>query len=153
MILYGVQGPVNNYLSAWAGERIGIADWGPCKSIGVLRDHEVVAVAVFNNWIHPNIEISFVTSSHRWATREAIRAILAYPFVQLQCKRITSTTKATNQRARAFLCRLGFREEGYHPDVFEDDDAVSYGLLARDAARWIGAEVESRGKSIRTISA
>lgn len=140
MILYGQQGAVNRYLAGWAGERLGVSDWGPCKTIGVLRDWEVVAVAVFNNWRHPNIEISFVTSSRRWATPEAVCTILAYPFIQLRCKRITSTTEATNQRARAFLCRLGFREEGYHTDALPSGDAVTYGLLARDAARWLGAE-------------
>jgi RimJ/RimL family protein N-acetyltransferase len=135
MMLYGF----NRHVAAWAGERLGIADWGPCKTIGVLRNGDLVAAAVFNQWRPPNIEISFVTTSRRWATPEAVRAILAYPFIQLGCKRITSTTEATNQRARAFLCRLGFREEGYHPDALPTGDAVSYGLLARDAARWLRA--------------
>jgi RimJ/RimL family protein N-acetyltransferase len=44
---------------------------------------------------------------------------------------------ATNQPARAFLCRLGFREEGYHPDALPLGDAVTYGLLRKDAARWL----------------
>lgn len=136
MILYGFDRAV----ARWAGERLGIADWGPCKTIGVMRDGELVAAAVFNQYRHPNIEISFVTSSPRWATPKAVRAIMRYPFVQLQCKRLTSTTEAKNQRATAFLCRLGFTQEGYHPDALPTGDAVTFGLLARDAARWIGAE-------------
>ena len=142
---------MNDYLAHWAGSRLGISDWGNCTSIGVARNFEVLAVAVFNNYRWPNIEISFVTSSRRWATPKAVRAIMAYPFIQLRCKRITSTTEASNQRARAFLCRLGFREEGYHADALTTGDAVTYGLLACEAARWLGAG--EFGKSESTITA
>lgn len=130
-------------LKRWAGDRLGIADFGPCATIGVAHKGAIVAVAVYNNFRPPNIEVSFVTASPRWASRGAIRAIFRYPFVQLKCKRITAVTDATNQPARAFLSRLGFREEGYHPDalalgpVCQSGDAVTYGLLAADAARWI----------------
>src|SRR5713226_1900011 len=108
-----------------------------CVTIGVVRANEILAVAIYNQWQHPNIHITFVTASPRWASRQAIAAILRYPFVQLECKRVTAITEATNQSARTFLCRLGFKQEGYHPDLFASGDAVSYGLLARDAARWI----------------
>ena len=148
MILYGP----HQLLARWAGDRLGVADFGKCKTIGVMRKGSIAAVAVFNNYLHPNIEISFVTANPRWATPEAIRAILSYPFIQLECKRITATTEATNQRARAFLCRLGFREEGYHTDALPTGDAVSYGLLRKDAARWIDIE-EDHGKSVTARSA
>ena len=121
-------------------------DWGPAKAIGVVRRHEVVAVVVYNQWRHPNIEASIASETPLWASREALRAILAYPFIQLRCKRVTATTEATNQRARAFLCRLGFREEGVHPDALTSGTAITYGLLARDAARWLKAEECEQGR-------
>jgi RimJ/RimL family protein N-acetyltransferase len=79
-----------------------------------------------------------VTSSPRWASRGAIRTLLRYPFVQLRCARITAVTDAHNAQARAFLRRIGFRPEGFHADALPNADALSYGLLAKDAARWIG---------------
>lgn len=142
MILYSH----HQYVAKWAGERLGVTDWGPCKTIGIIRDHELVAAVVYNRWLHPNIEASIASISPRWATPEAIRAILAYPFIQLRCKRVTATTEATNKRARAFLCRLGFRHEGTHPDALPTGTAVTYGLLARDAARWLGAEGHEQGR-------
>lgn len=135
-------------VARWAGDRLGIADWGPSRAIGILRHGELVAAAVFSQYRHPNIEISFVTSSPRWATPEAVRAVMRYPFVQLGCKRITSVTEAKNQRARAFLCRLGFRQEGIHPDALPTGDAITYGLLARDAARWLAEEDRGKIQSI-----
>lgn len=136
MLIYGHDAA----LAKWAGDRLGISDWGPCRAIGVVRGHHIAAVAVYHQYRHPGIEISFVTTDRHWATRDAIRGILGYPFLQLGCKRITAITEATNQRTRAFLCRLGFREEGIHPDAFESGDAVTYGLLRRDASRWLAEE-------------
>lgn len=129
-------------LTRWAGDRLGIADFGPAYAIGVLRGWELVAAAVFHQYRHPNIEISFVTSTRHWATPQVIQGIFRYPFVTLGCKRLTAITEATNRPARAFLCRLGFREEGHHPDVFLNGDAVSYGLLRKDARRWLAEEEE-----------
>jgi RimJ/RimL family protein N-acetyltransferase len=136
MLIYGH----TRVLAQWAGERLGIADFGPCSTIGVLRRGEIAAVAVFNCYRLPNIEISFVVADPRWATPEAVKAIISYPFKQLGCKRLTSITEVKNQRARAFLCRLGFRFEGIHPDCLPSGDAVSYGLLRKDAARWLAEE-------------
>jgi RimJ/RimL family protein N-acetyltransferase len=124
-------------LASWAGARLGIADFRPCTAIGVAHKGEIVAAAIYNNYRPPNIEITFVTSSPRWASRGAIRAMLRYPFVQLGCKRLTAVTTAQNAAARAFLLRLGFRQEGVHPDALPTGDAVSHGLLAKDAARWL----------------
>jgi RimJ/RimL family protein N-acetyltransferase len=124
-------------LIRWAGERLGIADFRPCATIGVERHGEIVAAAIYNNYRPPNIDITFVSSSSHWASRRAIQAMLRYPFVQLGCKRLTAVTPAQNARARTFLLRLGFRQEGVHPDALPTGDAVSYGLLAKDAARWL----------------
>lgn len=137
MILYGQDKAV----AAWAGEQLAISDWGPCRALGVVRHGALVAAAVFHQYRHPNIEISFVTADPRWATRQNIQEIFRYPFVQLGCKRLTAITEATNQRARAFLCRLGFHQEGVHPDAFLSGDAVTYGLLRKDAARWLAGDI------------
>jgi RimJ/RimL family protein N-acetyltransferase len=127
-------------LAKWAGDRLGMEIGKPNTSIGVAHRGQIVAVAVFNNFRPPNIEVTFVTSSPRWATRGAIAAILKYPFHQLRCKRVTAIIEATNQPARAFLCRLGFKLEGIHPDVFVSGAAETYGLLLSDAARWVAEE-------------
>ena len=147
MLLYGHQG-----IAAWAGKQLGIQDWGPCQSIGVLARGKLVAAAVFHCYRHPNIEISFVTIDRRWATPQTVRGIMRYPFIQLGCTRLTAITSDKNHPTREFLCRLGFVQEGFHPDTFESGDAaVSYGLLRAQAARWL-TEDRDAGK-ISTIAA
>jgi RimJ/RimL family protein N-acetyltransferase len=124
-------------LTAWAGARLGITDFRPCTTIGIAREGVILAAAIYNNYRPPNIEITFVTASPHWASKRAIRAMLRYPFVQLGCKRLTAITAVLNTSARTFLLRLGFCEEGLHSEALPTGAAVSYGLLAANAARWI----------------
>jgi RimJ/RimL family protein N-acetyltransferase len=127
-------------LAKWAGGRLGMEIGKPNTSIGVVHRDKIVAAAVFNNFRWPNIEITFVTTSPRWASPGAVRSIMKYPFKQLGCRRLTAIIEATNQPARAFLCRLGFKLEGIHRDVFPSGAAETYGLLLKDAQRWVAEE-------------
>jgi RimJ/RimL family protein N-acetyltransferase len=137
VILYDQHTP----MLKWLSDRLGMDMVGPDrKAVGVLRGNELVAVVAWSNFVWPDIHVHMASTTPRWCTRSHVREILYYPFVQLQCKRVTALTEATNQRARAFLCHLGFRQEGIHPDACPNGDVVSLGLLARDAARWLVEE-------------
>ena len=137
MLIYGH----DRELALWAGKHLGYegaigAPQNPV-AIGVERSGRIVAAAVFYDYRLTSIEVTFVTTTPRWASRDNIKAILSYPFLQLRCRRLTAITEACNVEARAFLRRLGFRQEGVHPDGFESGDGISYGLLRRDAERWL----------------
>jgi hypothetical protein len=137
MLLYGH----DRELALWAGQHLGYD--GPIGlpqnpvAIGVARNGSIIAAAIFYDYRLTSIEVTFVTTTPRWASRENIRAILAYPFTQLGCKRLTAITEEMNREAREFLERLGFRQEGIHPDGFVSGSGISYGLLRRDAERWL----------------
>jgi hypothetical protein len=125
-------------LAQWIGRQLGgIRFSPPYCCIGVARGAELLAAVLYNNFEPPNIQITFVTTSPRWASRQVIGRILGYPFRELGCRRISAITPARNKQARAFMLRLGFNEEGHHPDYFENDAGVSYGLLKRNAQKWL----------------
>jgi RimJ/RimL family protein N-acetyltransferase len=121
------------------------ADWGSCTTIGIARGGDLIAGVVFNNFCWPNIEGSIASTTPRWCSRRNLAAIFAYPFRQLDCHRMGATTGVTNQPVRAFLCRLGFREEGvcrqaWPPSVANPTgDAVLYGMTP-DECRWLAAK-------------
>lgn len=133
MLVYGH----DQELAEWLGWRLGIKFAQPYICIGVVRGETLVAACLYNNYQPPNIEITFATTTPRWASREVIRQILGYPFCQLGCLRISALVHAGNEPTRSFLCRLGFRQEGFHPSLYADDDGVSYGFLKRDAQKWL----------------
>lgn len=135
MLLFGMDQEIRK----WVGQEVGVNDFGPSTAIGVIRDNTIIAGAVFHNFVWPNIEISFASTSPRWSSKEAVEGILKYPFVQLNCRRLTSITRPTNLPTRAFLTRLGFELEGFHPQMFPDGDAMSFGFLRKNC-RWIKEE-------------
>ena len=95
---------------------------------------------VFSNWQPAcrSIEVSFASASPRWLTRRLIGAILSYPFVQLDCQRITALTPRRARSARRFIDAFGFKREGLIRQGFGDDDAVVSGMLKREweGSRW-----------------
>ena len=133
-------------VAAWVAARIpqmaGAADFGPATAIGVVSgDGRALGGVVFHNY-QPrfrNVEVSFASESARWLTKNLIRQILAYPFDQLACQRITAITPKKAQAARAFLDRFGFKREGVVRRGFGADDAIISGLLKREwlRSRWV----------------
>jgi RimJ/RimL family protein N-acetyltransferase len=133
-------------VAAWVAAHIpqmgGAADFGPSTAIGVVSaDGRALGGVVFHNY-QPrfrNIEVSFASESRRWLTRNLIRQILAYPFDQLGCQRLTAITPKNARAARAFLDHFGFKREGVVRRGFGTDDAIISGLMRREwmQSRWV----------------
>jgi len=136
----------------WVGRRIAHVGsgeaFGPCAAIGVAGEGGgVLGGVVFSNW-QPgcrSIEVSFAAETPRWLTRRIIAGILAYPFDQLGCQRITAVTARRARRVRRFLDLFGFKREGLVRQGLGDDDAMIYGMLKREwrTSRWTRRRLES----------
>lgn len=124
-------------VAEWVRRHFGHeVEWGPCAAVGIARDGELIAGVVFNNFRWPSIEASIASTRPDWASRRNLAAIFAYPFRQLDCRRVGALTEVTNQPVRAFLCRLGFRQEGICRDALVSGDAVIFGMI-RAECRWL----------------
>ena len=133
-------------IAKWVGERLDGARFEPCTAIGVVRHGHLIAGIVYSNYRDGNVEISMVAESPLWASRQNFGALLGYPFYQLGCRRVTCLVKATNQPVRAFLCRLGFREEGIIRQGFAHDDAAILGML-KSECKWLKEECDGRAQA------
>lgn len=129
-------------VAEWVCRRIGgvvpsVEAMMPCTAIGVVRGARFVAGIVYNNYRWPDIQVTVAADSKRWCTREVMRVIHWYPFVQLDCRRVTCITEAGNLPTQAFLEHFGFKREGIHPHLFPNGaTGVSLGLY-RDGCRWL----------------
>lgn len=110
--------------------------WGPCAGLGIRHDGELIAGVVYNHFVWPSIEASIASTTPAWCSRRNLRVIFSYPFEQLDCRRLGATTEAGNTHARAFLKRLGFREEGVARDLLPNGDAVIFGMR-RSECLWL----------------
>lgn len=113
-------------------------DLEPCQAIGVVRGTALVAGVVYHEYRpeQGDCEISIAAITPRWATRETISLLLAYPFRQLRCRRLTARVRSDNERAMRFDLGIGFQVEGrlrswYAPGV----DCLMLGLMREDWER------------------
>jgi len=90
----------DDYLKKWAAKQIGIDGFGPSVSIGVQRDGEIIAAAVYHDLRQGQIEASIAAIfSRRWASRSVLHALFAYPFNQVGVNRLLVQCSEANEES------------------------------------------------------
>lgn len=151
-LIYGHDAEV----ASWVQRKINHADFHNYVAIGLLENNRLIAGVVYHNHYPAfrGIEMSIAAETPRWASREAIRCFLSYPFIQLRCKRVTACVGARNDRAKRFLPGIGFRKEGTIRQGYGNEDVVIYGMLYSEAKRWLyNSKRLKNGQKIRSESA
>lgn len=116
-------------VARFVSERLGAALCPPFTAMGIERDGEIVAGAVFNQFEGPNVHVSIAGAN--W-TRAFIEAVGAYVFGQLGCLRMTVTTE--QEAVAGYALRLGGQVEGRMTDYYgAGRDGILVGILR---ARW-----------------
>lgn len=106
-------------------------------ALGISREGKLVCVFVAYQYAVPNVFIAFAASSPRWATKESIKAVCYWIFEQLNCTRMTTSTKKRNKRSRRFQEGIGFKFEGKLRKATDNDDIIIYGLTREDHKTWL----------------
>ena len=133
---------VDDRLLDWIAARIPGTDasnWkGFARALGLVVNGEIIAAMALGGWERGNIEVSFAADSPRWATRDTIRRMMAWPFQQLNCHRVTTRISANNRRAIRFNEGIGFKREGIIREGWgPGEDAILFGLLRSEAPQWM----------------
>ena len=129
---------IDDYVKAWVAKRIGINGFGPSTAIGVQRDGQLIAGAVFHDYRPKNgqIEASIASDSPRWATRSVLYSLFAYPFIQCDANRLLVTCDESNDKAMKMNKQLGFTPEGILRQMYYPNDAIIFGML-KDECKWL----------------
>ena len=125
---------------AWVGPLVDEPNFGPdASAIGMEQDGVLIAGVVFNHYTGGSINMHIAAlPGKRWATRQALFAAFAYPFIQLKCNRVTGFVREDNFAAQRFDEHLGFRREGLIRRACVDGtNMILYGML-REECRWLG---------------
>lgn len=124
-------------VARWVADHIPHVDeFKDLAAIGVERDGKLIGGVVFHEYRGNDIQMSCAATSKRWLTEGTLRAMFAYPFITLNCERVSAFTPKRNSHTRRFLERLGFVEEGNMRRGFGSDDCIIYGML-KDECKWI----------------
>lgn len=129
-------------VAEWVRRRLpGATGFGPSTTLHVVEGGAIIAGVVYHDYLGHDIKMTIAALSPRWALRGVIRALLHYPFRELDCARVSAIAARRNRTSRKLLLGLGFKLEGVARKGFDGvQDAMIYGLLRADARRWIGED-------------
>lgn len=141
-ILYGC----NKGLCDWVSQGI----WGvkehyedKSKAIGLLKDDKLIAAVTYNNFLcRPDgsffsVEMSIFSVDKKWATRQYLKAVFEYPFIQLGLERVHTVCSENEGEIMKFNKKLGFIQEGVMRKAWPlGGNAVLFSML-KDECKWL----------------
>lgn len=129
----------------WTATILGITVYhDTTQGIGWARNGNIVMGAMFNNYNGASIHMHIAKLHGESFSPTFIAAIMDYPFRQLGVKRVTGLVAENNHVSRRFAQHLGARMEGVLQDALPDGNLLVYGLLRKDANRWLTALYSQR---------
>lgn len=170
----------NDTLLGWAASRIPwMAPHSNMKAVGVnagpSMDDPLLAVCIYHNFTETRIidgkpwyglcEISFAAGTPKWATRRTISNLLRIPFLQYNCRKVSTVIPSTNKRAIRFNEGIGLKHEGSLRHHFAKSvHACVHGMMRSEfEKRWRnpvasvrlqpGSQAHGQVHSVSTVSA
>lgn len=111
--------------------------WGPYIALGVVRRGRLVGGVVYHGYRGFDVQISAAFDCIGWALPGTLRALCAYPFVDLNVQRVSVLTGRKNKKARKLLCDVGFRFVGVAKRGLDGvEDAFIFEML-KDDCKWL----------------
>jgi len=122
----------------WISDQLGEKyDRNLCTVITHLDENGILAVTLFNNFMHKNCEMTIATSSQRWCTREYLRICFGYAFLQCGLDRVTFIVEMSNDKCLTLSEKLGTKKEGCLKDWFGKGKSAFILGLYSDECKWI----------------
>jgi RimJ/RimL family protein N-acetyltransferase len=108
------------------------------NTLGVEQDGELIAGVVFEGYTGSSISMHVAAVEGKlWLSREFLFRSFAYPFLQLECNRVTGLVRVDNPKAQKLDEHLGFVREGVmRKGATDGTDYIIYGML-KEECRWL----------------
>jgi RimJ/RimL family protein N-acetyltransferase len=134
-VLFGADAAVTD----WVAQRIpGFRPAPGMTALGVVAGDDLVAGVVFDNFNGIHIEAAIAADTNgRWAGRETLRTLFAYPFIQLGCMAISVSVPSTNLESLNLATKLGFRPEAFIRFAAHDGSSLVVLKMLKSDCGWI----------------
>jgi RimJ/RimL family protein N-acetyltransferase len=83
-----------------------------CTAIGLAKDSKIVAGVVYEGFNGASVKTHIAIDDKEYLTKDFIRIIFQYPFLQLKCKKLIGIVDSSNAAALRLNEKLGFVKEG-----------------------------------------
>lgn len=125
-------------VGAWVRDRTGgLWHEGAGTAIGLTFDGLLAAGAVYSNYNGSNIYIEFAVEDRRVFNRASLWAAFSYPFLQLQCRRVTALVNCGNFQSIALVEHLGFAYEATFEHAAPNGDHQIVFRMLNSECRWL----------------
>ena len=115
-------------VAKFVGDRVGSEVYPPYTCMGLGDENGIYAGVVFN--CYTGADIHFTAAGSRW-TRQFLREVWQYVFVQMKCLRMTAVTR--QPEVVRLAQRLGGEIEGRLRNHFgHGEDGIILGILKED---------------------
>src|SRR5262245_36357458 len=108
---------------------------GEYRAAAVIDENGTMQAGVVFNDYHPEfrrVQVHLAADTPRWATRNVIKEILGWAFVNAGCIKVWGATPAYLSRVLRFNGGIGFTRHGVIPHHYgEGNHAVVTGMLAK----------------------
>ena len=137
-------------VSLWVATKLGITiDLDKTAGVGWTDvEGHLLMGAAFYNYSGRNMYIHVYCCPGHRLVPTFVAAMMDYPFNQARVQRLTGLIPAKSECGKALAIRLGGVLEGTLRECLAEDDLLVYGLLKRDAARWLTAAYQRRLRPI-----
>ncbi|MBB4642371.1 GNAT family N-acetyltransferase [Rhizorhapis suberifaciens] len=115
-------------VARFVSEKLNFGLCPPYTALGIEKDGEIIAGAIFN--VFEGVSIHVSVAGKGW-TRDFLKAVGTYVFDQLGCERMTATTE--QEDVIKLACRLGGQVEGVLRNQFgAGRDGTVVGILRKE---------------------
>ena len=131
---------VGQLIAGYFVRNTGYPVTGPFIGLAWIKDDQIVAQAILNDYTEANIEVHIY--GPQCFTKKTIRDLYKYVFETLKCERMTAKPYCTNKKLLQLLTRLGFEyectQERYYKEGNKVIDAEVYRLMKENVPKWVG---------------
>jgi RimJ/RimL family protein N-acetyltransferase len=129
---------ISQHVAMWVAERTGGQYFdGSGHGIGWVKDDELVAGVLFDNFTGRSVQMHVAAARKNWLSREFMRFCFHYPFEQLKVNKLVGLVDSTNAAALRFDLHLGFQQEAVIKDAGKTGDIIVL-TMTREQCRFLG---------------
>lgn len=134
-VIYGADREV----CQWVAKRIPDFEFTPrATALGIVAAGKLVAGIVYDNFNGFHVQASIAARpGSRWASRDTLHRMFAYPFLTLGCEAVTVTVPMTNLESLNLATKLGFKPQCYIKFAAFDGSPLVVLQAYRDTCRWL----------------
>lgn len=107
------------------------------QGIGREVDGGLVGAVLYEGYTKTNIFMHCAGRGKRWISKSLLKAAFTYPFVQLNCNRVTAWVDDSNEDSKRLIEHIGFEKETMLKGAAPDGGDVILYVLWRNNCRFI----------------